>query len=70
MVDKTEMPGRNIVDLRSYKQARIAVGRAQAISARTCRHCDAALLEGESDDDCSSAGVSAAAPILRKFYAD
>lgn len=32
--------------------------------------CGAALLEGESDDDCSSAGISAAAPMLRKFYAD
>jgi hypothetical protein len=63
MVDKTEMPGRNVVDLRSYKQARIAVGRAQAISARTCRHCGAALLEGESDDDQHSGAD--AAEVLR-----
>jgi len=72
MVDKTEMPGRNVVDLRSYRKTRSAGGKAgtsaQAMTARLCRHCGAALLDGESDDDCSSANV--AAPILRKFYAD
>ncbi|QUS41542.1 hypothetical protein RPMA_23855 [Tardiphaga alba] len=72
MVDKTEMPGRNVVDLRSYQKARrgMAQAKAQAMTARTCRHCGAAMLEGESDDDCSSAGIEAAAPMLRKFYAD
>jgi hypothetical protein len=40
------------------------------MTARNCRHCGAALLDGESDDDCSSAGIEAAAPMLRKFYAD
>jgi hypothetical protein len=69
MVDKTETSGRNVVDLRSYQQARMA-GKAQAISARTCRHCGAGLMDGESEDDCSSAGISAAAPMPRKFYAD
>jgi ribosomal protein L37E len=70
MVDRTELTGRNVVDLRSYQAARRVVGKAQAMTARTCRHCGAALLDGESDDDCSSAGIAAAAPMLRKFYAD
>jgi len=68
MVDRTELPGRNVVDLRSYQAARR--GKALAMTARNCRHCGAALLDGESDDDCSSAGIEAAAPTLRKFYAD
>jgi hypothetical protein len=28
------------------------------------------LMDGESEDDCSSAGISAAAPLSRKLYAD
>jgi hypothetical protein len=43
------------------------------LSARACRHCGAALLDGESEDECSSA-FNSAAPRLRdgqrKFYAD
>ena len=69
MVNRTEMPGRNVVDLRSYQEARRVVSKAQAMTARVCRHCGAALLDGESDDDCSSAGLGAM-PMLRKFYAD
>ncbi len=39
------------------------------MSARVCRHCGAVLLEGESEDECSSAfNTDAAGP--RKFYAD
>jgi hypothetical protein len=38
-----------------------------AIAARVCRHCGAALADGENEDECSSAlGVG----TLRKFYAD
>jgi formaldehyde-activating enzyme involved in methanogenesis len=70
MVDKSVTLGRNVIDIRSYRQARMAGGKAQAISARTCKHCGAGLMDGESEDDCSSAGISAAAPIARKFYAD
>jgi hypothetical protein len=36
---------------------------------RTCRHCGAVLLEGESEDECSSA-FNIKAPAVRKFYAD
>ena len=69
MVDSKERTGRNVVDLRSYQAARSA-GVAHKMTARNCRHCGAALLDGESDDDCSSAGISTAAPMIRKFYAD
>ena len=52
---------------------RTAVCNAVAISARLCRHCGAALAEGEYEDECSSAlniaptGFHAGA---RKLYAD
>ena len=68
MVDSKERTGRNVVDLRAYQAARR--DKALAMTARMCRHCGAALLDGESDDDCSSAGLSVAAPMLRQFYAD
>jgi hypothetical protein len=72
MVEKVITPGRNVVDFARYQQGRkIGVAR---MSARTCRHCDAALGEGESEDECSSAGVGVEAPrlreSLRKFYAE
>ena len=62
---------RNVVDLRSYQQARQnAAGRAHSISARCCRHCGASLMDGESDDDCSSLGIDDAAPVSRRIFAD
>jgi hypothetical protein len=57
------MQGRNVVDFASYQQGRNAVGRAQAISARTCRHCGAVLSDGEREDECSS--ISNADAALR-----
>ncbi len=63
MVEKVIMQGRNVVDFASYQQGRNAVGRAQAISARTCRHCGAVLSEGEREDECSS--ISSADAALR-----
>jgi hypothetical protein len=74
MVEKALMPGRNIVvDFARYQAGRKAAGRAHAISARACRHCGAALSEGEREDECSSA-FNVAAPALRdglrKFYAE
>jgi hypothetical protein len=72
MVEKVIMPGRNVVDFAKYQQGR-KIGVAK-MSARTCRHCGAALGEGESEDECSSAGVGVEAPrlreSLRKFYAE
>ena len=73
MVEKVIMPGRNVVDFARYQQDRNAAAKELAVSARTCRHCGAALSEGESEDECSSA-FNIEAPRLRepprKFYAD
>jgi hypothetical protein len=72
MVEKVITPGRNVVDFARYQQGR-KTGVAK-VSARTCRHCGAALGEGESEDECSSAGIGVEAPrlreSLRKFYAE
>jgi hypothetical protein len=69
MVEKVITRGRNVVDFARYQQG----GKASAMSARACRHCGAALSEGEREDECSSA-VNTEAPRLRdaprKFYAD
>ena len=54
MVQKVITSTRNVVDFARYQQDRNAAGRAQAMSARMCRHCGAALLEGEREDECSS----------------
>jgi hypothetical protein len=72
MVEKILTPGRNVVDFARYQQGR-KTGAAKALNAaaRTCRHCGAALGEGESEDECSSAGFNFEAPGLsRKFYAE
>jgi len=72
MVEKVITSGRNVVDFAKYQQGR-KTGVAE-ISARTCRHCGAALGEGESEDECSSAGLNVEAPRLRenlrRFYAE
>ena len=54
MVEKLITPPRNVVDFARYQAGRNAPGKAAAISARTCRHCGAALAEGEREDECSS----------------
>jgi len=62
---------RNVVDFRSYQQARQATSsRAQPISARNCRHCGAGLMDGESDDDCSILSATDATPAPRRIYAE
>jgi hypothetical protein len=61
---------RNVVDFLSYQQARQTTVKAQPISARNCRHCGASLMDGESDDDCSSLGISDAAPEPRRIFAE
>jgi hypothetical protein len=53
MVEKFITSPENVVDFARYQADRN--GRAVAISARTCRHCGAALSEGEREDECSSA---------------
>ena len=54
MVEKLITSPRNVVDFARYQQDRNAAGRAMAMSARVCRHCGAALLEGEREEECSS----------------
>jgi hypothetical protein len=53
MVEKTITSPRNVIDFARYQQGR-AAGRAQAISARLCRHCGAALADGENEEECSA----------------
>jgi hypothetical protein len=73
MVEKVIMRGRNVVDFARYQQDRNATARELAVSARTCRHCGAALSEGEREDECSSAFNIEARDLRggpRKFRAD
>jgi hypothetical protein len=73
MVEKVITSPCDVVDFARYQADRNATGNAPAISARACRHCGAALLEGESEEECSSAfNVDAAGSRggHRKLYAD
>ena len=67
MVEKPVMSGPNVVDFARYQQGRHFAGKTLAIAARACRHCGAALSEGENEDECSSASNVNAS---RRFYAD
>jgi hypothetical protein len=51
---RADRSARNVVDFARYQAGRNAAGRALKLSARTCRHCGAALAEGEREDECSS----------------
>jgi hypothetical protein len=53
MVEKVIRSMQNVIDFASYQQGRNIV-RAEAMSARTCRHCGASLADGEREDECSS----------------
>jgi hypothetical protein len=55
MVEKVVTSGPNVVDFARYQQDRNAAGKTVAPMAPACRHCGAALSEGENEDDCSSA---------------
>jgi hypothetical protein len=77
MVEKVVTGDRNVLDFRSYQKLRKSVSDNAAVRVapgltRICRHCGAALLEGENDDDCSSAGVAPPARRAppRRFYAE
>jgi hypothetical protein len=73
MVEKLITSPRNVVDFARYQQDRNSSGKALAGSVRTCRHCGAMLLEGESEDECSSAFNTDTAGLRggpRKFYAE
>ena len=54
MVEKVITAPHNVVDFARYQADRGAAGRAMAMSACFCRHCGAALSEGEREDECSS----------------
>jgi hypothetical protein len=55
MVEKFITPGSNVViDFVRYQAGRGSPVKAPAMSPRCCRHCGAALLDGENEDDCSS----------------
>ena len=72
MVDKVKTSRRNVIDLARYRDGR-AAGHAPALLARICRHCGAALAEGEREDECSSAFNFEAARLrgaTRSFRAD
>jgi hypothetical protein len=73
MVEKDALSGRNVIDFLGYQQGRKSLmnvsGKARPIAARRCMHCGAALMDGESEDDCSSAGISVEV-ATRKFYAE
>jgi protein-disulfide isomerase-like protein with CxxC motif len=72
MVEKLITSPRNVIDFAHYQQGR-TVGTAQAISTRLCRHCGAALADGENEDECSSAfntETLAQRSAVRKFYAE
>jgi len=55
MVEKVITSPENVIELARYQTPHNAADRVLAISARVCRHCGAALLEGESESECSSA---------------
>ena len=72
MVMKLITSPRNVIDFARYQQGR-SVGKVQAFAARLCRHCGAALQDGENEDECSSAfNVAAQSRLfaLVKFYAE
>ena len=76
MVEKFITSPRNVIDFARYQQGR-GVGKTQAIAARLCRHCGAALSDGENEDECSSAfnvdalaERSAPRKTRNKFYAE
>jgi predicted nucleic acid-binding Zn ribbon protein len=73
MVEKVITLGRNVIDFARYQQDRHAAANELVVPARTCRHCGAALSEGEREDECSSAFNTEARDLRRgprKFRAD
>ncbi len=73
MVEKVITLTCDVVDFARYQTDRNASGNAVSIAPRTCRHCGAALLDGESEDECSSAfNLNAGGPPRgqRQLYGD
>ena len=63
----------NVVAFPQAPRLRLAI-RCDDARASVCSHCGGLLAEDESEDECSSAGLSVEAPRLResprKFYAE
>ena len=73
MVEKVITAPKNVIDFARYQTGRGGPARAAAMSSRICRHCGAALSEGETEDECSSAFNVEARDLRggpRKFRAD
>jgi hypothetical protein len=72
MVEKVITPAPNVVDFARYQAGRGAAKntlRKETLRmSRMCRHCGAALADGEREEECSSAFNVEISP--RKFYAD
>jgi hypothetical protein len=68
MVEKRIMSSPNVVELARYRQ-RADGSRSLAISPRLCRHCGAALMEGECSSTLNAAARLRwqAAQILREI---
>ncbi len=73
MVETLIKPGRNVIDLAAYR-LRPRPSDPAPLRARFCRHCGAGLAEGESEDECSGAGLVLQHPTRawpsRVFYVD
>jgi hypothetical protein len=71
MVEKLVNPGHNIIAFANYHRIP-KCDDAAAAETRRCRHCGAALLEDESEDECSSADIAVRLPARapRRFRAD
>ncbi|MGB8401699.1 hypothetical protein [Bradyrhizobium sp.] len=73
MVEKAIISPGNVIDLARYQHDRAFGGKTPAIAVLICRHCGAALLDGENEDECSSALAVEALQlggVLRKSWAD
>jgi hypothetical protein len=51
MVEKFITSSNNVIDLAGYRGRNVG---ATEMAMRTCRHCGAALQEGEREEECSS----------------
>jgi len=72
MVERVIKSGRNVIEFARYQAEREA-GNVQTISGPSCRHCGAALSDGENEDECSSAFNVEPLRLrgaTRKFYAE
>jgi hypothetical protein len=65
MFDEMLMAAHNVISLADARAHRRAHA-AQPLRARICCHCGATLGEGENEEECSGASVSADRPVVRR----